>query len=73
MTRGEAVDRWAIVRLMRPKQWAKNVLVAAAPGAAGRLDEPAVMWTTAIAFASFCLASSAMYAANDARDAGADR
>lgn len=72
---GRAVseDRFAVIRLMRPKQWAKNVLVAAAPGAAGRLDEPDIIWTTAVAFVSFCLASSATYAVNDARDAEVDR
>ena len=30
----------APIRAMRPKQWVKNVLVATAPLAAGRLFEP---------------------------------
>ena len=30
----------ALLRTARPKQWAKNVLVFAAPAAAGVLDEP---------------------------------
>jgi len=62
-----------LVRLARPRQWAKNVLVFAAPAAAGVLDntEPAI--DAFVAFAAFCLAASGTYYINDARDAGADR
>ena len=62
-----------IVRTMRPRQWVKNVLVTAAPLASSRLLEPSVLLTTAIAFASFCLAASAVYLLNDALDVEADR
>jgi decaprenyl-phosphate phosphoribosyltransferase len=62
-----------LVRLARPRQWAKNLLVFAAPAAAGVLDnaEPAI--DTLIAFTAFCLAASGTYYVNDARDASADR
>src|SRR4029453_10135496 len=57
----------------RPKQWVKNVLVFAAPGAAGVLTEPAQLGRTLVAFAAFCLAAGGTYFLNDAMDAEADR
>jgi decaprenyl-phosphate phosphoribosyltransferase len=62
-----------LVRLARPKQWAKNVLVFAAPGAAGVLDNRGPFFDSLIAFACFCLAASGTYFINDARDVEADR
>ena len=58
---------------MRPKQWVKNLLVVAAPLAAGVLDEPGVFVPTAVAVVAFCLASSAVYLVNDCADVEADR
>jgi decaprenyl-phosphate phosphoribosyltransferase len=63
----------ALIRLARPKQWIKNVLVVAAPGAAGVLTEPEAALDTAIAFVCFCLVASSTYYLNDALDAEADR
>ncbi len=63
----------ALVRTARPKQWTKNVLVLAAPAAAGVLDEPTEVWHVALAFVAFCLAASGTYCLNDALDAHADR
>jgi len=63
----------AYLRLARPKQWAKNVLVVAAPGAAGVLGERTAIVQTAVAFVCFCLAASATYFLNDALDVDADR
>lgn len=63
----------ALVRALRPKQWVKNVLVFAAPGAAGALDEASVLVDTLIAFAVFCAAASATYLLNDTLDAEHDR
>jgi decaprenyl-phosphate phosphoribosyltransferase len=63
----------AFVRLARPKQWIKNVLVVAAPGAAGVLTERVPAFRTLIAFVCFCLAASATYFLNDAVDVEADR
>lgn len=57
---------------MRPGQWPKNLLVALPCLAAHRL-EPAILAQTAAAFAVLCLASSAIYALNDLRDAPHDR
>lgn len=58
---------------MRPKQWAKNILVVAAPFAAGRLFESGVLLDVAIAFVCFCLAASSVYLLNDVRDVEEDR
>ena len=63
----------ALLVAMRPKQWLKNVLVFAAPLAAGALFEPDVLWPTLGAFVAFCLISSATYLINDVRDVEADR
>jgi decaprenyl-phosphate phosphoribosyltransferase len=62
-----------LIRLARPKQWAKNVLVFAAPAAAGVLDNRQWAIDALVAFACFCLAASGTYYINDARDVAADR
>lgn len=58
---------------MRPRQWVKNVLVLAAPLAAGRLFEAAVLGDAAFAFVAFCLVSASVYLINDVRDVAEDR
>lgn len=63
----------AIVRTARPKQWTKNVLVFAAPAAAGVLDQRDALLQTLVAFVGFCLAASGTYFLNDANDADVDR
>jgi len=63
----------ALVREARPRQWAKNVLVFAAPGAAGVLDNGSSLLRTLAVFVAFCLASSGTYYWNDIHDVAADR
>ncbi len=63
----------ALWRTARPKQWLKNVLVFAAPAAAGVLDEPRELGLTLLAFVAFCLAASGIYIWNDLADIDADR
>ncbi|MCX5385182.1 decaprenyl-phosphate phosphoribosyltransferase [Streptomyces sp. NBC_00083] len=63
----------ALVRTARPRQWVKNVLVMAAPAAAGRLSSPHDITRLALVFCLFTAAASAVYLINDARDAEADR
>jgi len=63
----------AWLRAMRPKQWVKNVLVLAAPLAAGRLFETGVLLASLWAFISFSLISASIYLINDSRDIEADR
>ena len=63
----------ALLRQARPKQWVKNLLVFAAPGAAGVLDEWSSLWRVMVIFVAFCLASSGTYFWNDLLDAESDR
>lgn len=62
-----------LVREARPKQWVKNVLVFAAPGAAGVLDEPSAMGWALVMFAALTAASAGTYYWNDLLDLEADR
>lgn len=63
----------AHLREARPKQWAKNVLVFAAPGAAGVLNEWSASWQTLVVFVALCMAASGTYYWNDILDVEADR
>lgn len=65
----------AMIKALRPKQWVKNVLVLAAPAAAGTeaLFAPRTLVDILIAFVAFCMSASAIYLINDARDVEADR
>jgi decaprenyl-phosphate phosphoribosyltransferase len=63
----------ALLRALRPKQWAKNVLVLAAPAAAGTLTNGDTPRQVAIAFVAFCMVSSGTYLLNDVRDVESDR
>lgn len=64
-----------LVKALRPRQWVKNVLVLAAPLAAGTdaLTNADKMGAVGIAFVAFCLAASSIYLINDALDVEADR
>ncbi len=63
----------ALVKEARPKQWAKNVLVFAAPGAAGVLDNGDFLVPTIAMFVSFCMVASGGYFWNDLLDVDQDR
>jgi decaprenyl-phosphate phosphoribosyltransferase len=62
-----------IVRELRPKQWIKNVLVFAAPLAAGVFNNRDTDLRALGAFGCFCAAASATYLLNDAMDIESDR
>ncbi len=62
-----------IVRSLRPQQWMKNVLVFAAPVAAGVIDEWGYLRNALLAFLAFCALASGVYLLNDSRDVEADR
>jgi decaprenyl-phosphate phosphoribosyltransferase len=63
----------ALVRTLRPRQWVKNVLVFAAPAAAGVLTHREALLYSIAAFVVFCMAASGMYCLNDVMDLEADR
>jgi decaprenyl-phosphate phosphoribosyltransferase len=62
-----------LLKTARPKQWVKNVLLFAAPMAAGQLFAGAVLSNTLLGFAAFVLASVSTYFVNDALDYESDR
>jgi 4-hydroxybenzoate polyprenyltransferase len=61
------------LRLLRPKQWIKNLFVFAALIFARDLFQPPLLGLTAVAFVCFCLASSGVYIINDILDVEHDR
>jgi len=63
----------ALLKLMRPAHWVKNVFVLAPVVFAQRLTDPHSITLALLAFVCFCLASSAVYAFNDIRDREEDR
>ena len=64
---------YALVALSRPRQWVKNVLVLAAPVAAGRITEVGTLGRALLALVAFTLMASGVYWVNDALDVGRDR
>ncbi|HXA11921.1 MAG TPA: decaprenyl-phosphate phosphoribosyltransferase, partial [Mycobacterium sp.] len=66
-----------VVKAMRPRQWVKNILVAAAPlaawGTAAHYNYRDVFIQVAVAFVVFSLGASSIYLVNDVRDVEADR
>jgi decaprenyl-phosphate phosphoribosyltransferase len=62
-----------VIKTARVRQWVKNVLVFAAPLAAGQIFQADVVVASLIAFGAFSLSASAIYFLNDALDVEADR
>jgi decaprenyl-phosphate phosphoribosyltransferase len=63
----------AVLVTLRPRQWIKNLLVIAAPAAAGALGHDDVPVRAGLASIAFCMLASGIYAVNDVRDAEEDR
>jgi 4-hydroxybenzoate polyprenyltransferase len=61
------------LRLARPKQWTKNGFVLAGLVFSREALQPFSIMAALLAFAAFCLLSSAVYAANDVFDIEEDR
>jgi 4-hydroxybenzoate polyprenyltransferase len=62
-----------ILQLLRPHHWVKNGFVLAGLLFGHAWGEPAAVFAALLATTGFCLASSAVYAFNDAHDAPRDR
>jgi len=62
-----------ILQLLRPHHWVKNGFVLAGLLFGHAWDEPGYVAAALLATLAFCLASSAVYAFNDAHDAQRDR
>lgn len=62
-----------LVRAMRPRQWTKNSVLFAALIFAHRAFDPDSLVRAALAFAIFCILSSAVYLINDVFDLANDR
>lgn len=63
----------ALIRLLRPKHWVKNLFVLAPLAFSGRFNEMDSNMRTLFAFIAFCLLASATYVLNDIFDVEADR
>lgn len=61
------------IRILRPKQRTKNLLVFAALLFTARFGEPGALTSTLVAALAMCLLSSAVYVWNDILDADRDR
>jgi decaprenyl-phosphate phosphoribosyltransferase len=62
----------SLLTMCRPQQWIKNLLVVAAPLAAGTLLHGSVLVRTLLTFVVMTMASAATYVLNDIVDAEAD-
>ncbi|HTN27010.1 MAG TPA: decaprenyl-phosphate phosphoribosyltransferase, partial [Burkholderiales bacterium] len=66
--------RWtAYVELARPSHWVKNAFVLAGIVFGHAWDDASLLTAALVTTLAFCLASSAVYAFNDAIDAEQDR
>jgi 4-hydroxybenzoate polyprenyltransferase/phosphoserine phosphatase len=63
----------AIWKLMRPHQWAKNLLVAVPLLTAHHYGDAHAVAATILAFIAMCIVASAIYVVNDLLDVHADR
>lgn len=70
---GSGIRAFDLVRLIRPAQWVKNVVIFAGPAAGLKLFSAEGLMRTLLTFAAFCLAASAGYIVNDILDCQADR
>ena len=63
----------ALIALLRPPQWVKNLLVFVPALTSHRVLDATAWWALLPLFAAHCLLSSAAYVINDARDVASDR
>lgn len=68
-----AIFAFGYLKLLRPHQWLKNLILFFPPFLGGVLLDPAMLKRGVLPFAIFCLASSSTYIFNDIRDCEKDR
>lgn len=73
MTAGAGPSAADLIKLLRPKQWAKSVFVLIGPVYGMAWDKPGAIVSVVGAVGAFALASSGCYILNDLRDVEADR
>jgi decaprenyl-phosphate phosphoribosyltransferase len=61
-----------LIKITRPKQWIKNLMVFFPPFLSGALFHPGMLSKGFLPFTAFCCASSAAYIFNDLRDLNQD-
>ncbi len=64
---------YAVFKLLRPRQWIKNLALFAAITFSGQLFDSTSFWQVITAFIAFCLLSSSTYIVNDLLDVHKDR
>jgi len=64
---------YSIIRLIRPEQWVKNAFVLLPLFFSGNLFHAEKLYSSIIAFFSFCFIASSIYCLNDIIDAPRDR
>src|ERR1035437_992514 len=62
-----------LLRLVRPRQWVKNLAIFAAITFAGELFDPPIVLKVILGFFVFCALASATYIINDIFDVKKDR
>ena len=62
-----------LFKLLRPRQWIKNLALFAAITFSGQLFDTISFWQVSLGFAAFCLLSSSTYIINDLLDVHKDR
>jgi 4-hydroxybenzoate polyprenyltransferase len=63
----------AYFRVMRPKQWPKNLIAFAPLIFSGKANDVLLFKSASLCFAAFCLVSSSIYIVNDLVDRDADK
>ena len=63
----------SFIRLLRPHQWSKNLLIFVSIFAGHQLADAVLLSRTTLAFVAFCLAASGGYVLNDLADRHDDR
>lgn len=62
-----------MIKILRPKQWIKNLLILAVPLSAGKIIQLDILLNSVLSIVVFCAISSSVYILNDIKDFDFDR